>query len=215
MSNTADPSTVECVAGENARLVAARFKSRVFAFGCVATPVGVLALAATDRGLCACEFDEDPVNPPFEGDPRDLLRPGALDAIARTHVAAAVTQLREYLAGSRREFTLQLDTDLLKPTPFTRACWSHLDTIPYGATRSYGEVARALGDAKASRAVGGANSRNPICIIRPCHRVIGADGSLTGFASGIERKRWLLEHEQHHKPNASQSLFASATSETP
>lgn len=101
-------------------------------------------------------------------------------------------QLSEYFAGNRREFTLPL---LLKGTPFQRRVWDALKTIPYGETRSYGELAKAIGSPKSCRAVGGANHRNPISIIVPCHRVVGASGSLTGYGGGLENKRFLLDLE--------------------
>lgn len=105
---------------------------------------------------------------------------------------AAQNQVNEYFAGSRRSFELDL-----KPhgTAFQKTVWSALQTIPFGETRSYGELAQEIGKSGASRAVGRANGTNPIAIIVPCHRVIGADGSLTGFGGGIDAKRFLLEHE--------------------
>ncbi len=104
----------------------------------------------------------------------------------------AIRQLREYFAGTRREFDLPLR---LEGTAFQRRVWGALGGIPYGATWSYGELAKRIDRPKASRAVGLANGRNPLSIVVPCHRVIGADGSLTGYGGGLERKRWLLAHE--------------------
>ncbi len=107
--------------------------------------------------------------------------------------AAAAEQLEEYFAGSRKEFDLPLAP---RGTPFQLAVWTELVKIPYGVTTSYGAVAAALGKSLvASRAVGLANGRNPISIIIPCHRVIGADGTLTGYGWGVDRKEWLLRHE--------------------
>ena len=105
----------------------------------------------------------------------------------------AVRQLKEYFAGERREFTLPVDP---RGTPFQKSVWRALCGIPYGETRSYGEIARAVGKPGACRAVGMANHRNPVSIIIPCHRVIGADGSLTGYGGGLERKRFLLRLER-------------------
>src|SRR5262249_46745434 len=102
------------------------------------------------------------------------------------------TQLTEYFGGGRAEFELPL---LPEGTPFQRKVWNALCEIPYGETISYGELARRIGQPTAARAVGLANGSNPLPIVVPCHRVIGADGSLTGFGGGIERKRWLLAHE--------------------
>jgi len=101
-------------------------------------------------------------------------------------------QLDEYFACTRTSFDLPLDAE---GTAFERRVWDLLRAIPYGTTTSYGELARRLGEPKDARAVGAANGKNPIPIIVPCHRVIGANGDLTGFGGGLERKRWLLEHE--------------------
>jgi methylated-DNA-[protein]-cysteine S-methyltransferase len=105
---------------------------------------------------------------------------------------ATVRQLTEYFAGTRRTFDLPLRP---RGTPFQERVWRELLEIPYGQTWSYGELARRIGNPSASRAVGLANGRNPISLVVPCHRVIGADGTLTGYGGGIERKRWLLGHE--------------------
>jgi len=102
------------------------------------------------------------------------------------------TQLAGYFAGRRRTFDLELE---MKGSPFQRRVWEALRQIPYGETVSYGELARELDVSASPRAVGVANARNPICVVVPCHRVIGADGSLTGFAGGLERKRLLLDLE--------------------
>jgi methylated-DNA-[protein]-cysteine S-methyltransferase len=107
----------------------------------------------------------------------------------------AAGQLDEYFAGKRRDFDLPLR---LEGTIFQRRVWQVLTEIPYGATWSYGQQAKRMGNPNASRAVGLANGRNPISILVPCHRVIGADGSLTGYGGGVERKRWLLAHEGLH-----------------
>lgn len=107
-------------------------------------------------------------------------------------LAAAVRQLEEYFAGARREFDLPLR---LEGSPFQKRVWRELTEIPYGVTWSYGQLAKRIGNPNASRAVGLANGRNPISILVPCHRVIGADGTLTGYGGGLERKRWLLAHE--------------------
>ena len=106
--------------------------------------------------------------------------------------AAAGEQLDQYFAGERRDFDLPLD---LRGTPFQRRVWQALLTIPYGETRSYGEIAAQIGRPDRPRAVGAANGRNPVSIVVPCHRVIGSDGSLTGYGGGLARKRWLLDHE--------------------
>jgi methylated-DNA-[protein]-cysteine S-methyltransferase len=110
---------------------------------------------------------------------------------------SAVSQLRAYFGGELTEFTLELATG---GTLFQQRVWSALRAIPYGSTTTYGKLATALGDARATRAVGAANGRNPISIIIPCHRVIGADGSLTGYGGGMDRKQWLLALEGRALP---------------
>ena len=108
-------------------------------------------------------------------------------------MAAASKQLQEYFAGDRRDFTIPLD---LEGTDFQRAAWLALADVPYGETASYGEQAERIGRPRASRAVGAANGKNPVPIVLPCHRIVGADGSLTGFAGGLEMKERLLAHER-------------------
>jgi methylated-DNA-[protein]-cysteine S-methyltransferase len=120
-----------------------------------------------------------------------LPRP-PLDDPEAPPLAAAAAQLDEYFAGERRDFDLELD---LRGTEFQRAVWDELLRIPYGETMSYGELARRLGRPERVRAVGAANGRNPVAIVVPCHRVIGADGSLTGYGGGLDRKRALLAVE--------------------
>ena len=110
--------------------------------------------------------------------------------------AEAARQLEEYFCGTRRDFALPRAP---AGSEFERRVWAELVRIPFGATISYGEVARRLGDAALSRAVGLANARNPIAIVIPCHRVVGADGDLVGYAGGLWRKRWLLAHESGQK----------------
>lgn len=112
-----------------------------------------------------------------------------------------VIQLHEYFKGSRTEFDLSLNP---QGTDFQKRVWNQLQQIPYGKTVSYLELSKHLGDIKAIRAVANANGKNPLWIIIPCHRVIGSDGSLTGYAGGLYRKQWLLEHESPYKQ---QSLF--------
>ena len=116
-------------------------------------------------------------------------------------LAGARKQLTEYFAGERMEFDLPLAPE---GTGFQRKVWNALCEIPYGVTISYGELARRIGQPTAARAVGLANGSNPLPIVVPCHRVIGADGSLTGFGGGIERKRWLLTHEKRHSKAVSE-----------
>jgi methylated-DNA-[protein]-cysteine S-methyltransferase len=141
------------------------------------TPIGPLGLRASDEGLAGVWFHA-----------RDLRSDGSSPVLD-----AAAEQLDAYFAGELTGFSLPLD---LHGSEFQRRCWLALATIPYGATVSYGEQARRLGLAPAAaRAVGAANGQNPLPIVLPCHRVIGADGSLTGFGGGLATKRFLLEHE--------------------
>ena len=147
------------------------------------SPVGPLLLVGGPEGLAEIRFTPEgqmpTVDPAWERDP------GAL--------ADAVGQLGEYFAGTRRDFTLALDPH---GTPFQRAVWAALETIPYGATISYGTLARRIAKPKAVRAVGAANGQNPLPIVIPCHRVIGSDGSLTGYGGGLPIKRALLDLER-------------------
>lgn len=123
------------------------------------------------------------------------------DEIIPEELEDCVYQLREYFEGKRREFQLKLNPE---GSDFQKRVWDELVKIPYGRTMSYLELSKKLGDVKAIRAVAGANGKNPLWIVVPCHRVIGSDGSLTGYAGGLWRKKWLLEHESPYKQ---QSLF--------
>lgn len=152
------------------------------AYDTFATPTGPMTVAVDDDGVrfIAFEHERHPI-------------PRASDwQHAPARVRDARRQLEEYFAGKRRAFDLVLAP---RGTPFQRRVWNALREIPWGATWSYLELATRLGDPKATRAVGAANGRNPLPIVVPCHRVIGADGSLTGFGGGIDAKRWLLTHE--------------------
>ena len=151
----------------------------------IASPIGDLTLVATDAALIAIRF-------PGEDDAR---APVPTLALTPDHpiLRAAGTQLGEYFAGARRVFDLPLAP---QGTAFRVAVWQALLTVPFGETCSYATIARAIGQPTATRAVGAANGRNPIPIVIPCHRVIGADGSLTGFGGGLPTKRFLLDHER-------------------
>ena len=153
------------------------------AFRHVDSPVGPLLVAASEQALAAIEFRDNrhPVR-------RDRTwQPGDNAVLRETE-----RQLGEYFAGARRAFDLPLAPH---GTPFQQAVWTMLATIPYGATWSYGQLARRIGKPAAVRAVGAANGRNPIPIVLPCHRVLGADGSLTGFGGGLPTKAFLLRLE--------------------
>lgn len=144
------------------------------------SPIGDLRLVASPNGLRRIDL-------PPAGAPENSWVGESTPILAET-----VRQLTEYFAGDRRTFDLPLEPE---GTDFQLSVWKVLRAIPFGHTISYGEQARRLGDANKARAVGSANGRNPLPIVVPCHRVVGADGSLTGFSGGVEAKRWLLEHE--------------------
>jgi methylated-DNA-[protein]-cysteine S-methyltransferase len=155
----------------------------------VDSPTGPLTLVASDRGLRAVLWLHTELPSPYVPAGATVIDgPDPGEAID-----AAAAQLDEYFAGTRTEFDLPLD---MVGTDFQVSAWNALCTIPFGETVSYGEQARRLGDLRKARAVGAANGRNPIPIIVPCHRVVGANGSLTGFGGGIETKAWLLDHER-------------------
>jgi methylated-DNA-[protein]-cysteine S-methyltransferase len=148
----------------------------------VESPIGPLTLIARDGVLTNLSMHEQRhTSPP----PDEAIRDDAW-------FKDAAAQLDAYFAGELSSFELEMN---LLGTPFQRNVWTQLSEIPYGETISYGELAQRIGNPNAARAVGLANGRNPIAIILPCHRVIGANGSLTGYGGGLERKTWLLEHE--------------------
>jgi methylated-DNA-[protein]-cysteine S-methyltransferase len=149
------------------------------------SPIGRLLLTCDDHALTGLYMEPEQAR---------ATGGGAQDASAAP-LAAAARQLAEYFAGSRREFDLVLRLD---GTVFQSRVWRELTKIPYGRTWSYGDLAKRIGKPSAPRAVGLANGRNPLSIVVPCHRVIGADGSLTGYGGGLPRKRWLLAHEARH-----------------
>jgi methylated-DNA-[protein]-cysteine S-methyltransferase len=149
------------------------------------SPVGTLTLVASDAGLVAVLWPDDAPG---------RVRLGAAEERADHPVlVATIAQIGEYFAGGRRSFDLPLAPG---GSAFQRAVWAALAAIPHGETRSYGEIARAIGRPTASRAVGAANARNPLSIVVPCHRVIGTSGKLTGFAGGLAAKERLLAHER-------------------
>lgn len=150
----------------------------------IASPVGALTLIASDAGLSAVLWEND--------DPKRVRVGDLIDAPQHPILVQAERELREYFAGERRSFSVPLDAS---GTAFQKKAWEALLTIPYGETRSYGQLAAQVGNPKASRAVGAANGRNPISIIVPCHRAIASDGALTGFAGGLDAKRHLLALE--------------------
>jgi methylated-DNA-[protein]-cysteine S-methyltransferase len=159
------------------------------------TPIGPLTLVASPSGLRAVLWSVDDATR-VPGVALDETPARSDKAAARSEeviIDQAAEELDEYFEGARRSFDVPLDP---VGTAFQRRAWAALRTIPYGETVTYGEQAERLGDRRKARAVGAANGRNPISIIVPCHRVVGSNGSLTGFAGGLDVKAWLLDHER-------------------
>ena len=150
------------------------------------TPIGTAKIVGNENGISAVTVIDDAMETSTE---------------IPENLKDCVQQLEEYFNGTRKEFTLKLNP---QGTDFQKKVWGELLKVPFGKTRTYLEQSKKLGDVKAIRAVASANGKNPIWIIIPCHRIIGSDGSLTGYAGGIWRKKWLLEHEN---PSTQQSLF--------
>lgn len=147
------------------------------------SPIGVLKLSSDEQHLKSISFDA-----------------GYVEGVSKIPdiLICAKTQLEEYFSGSRLAFELSLDSE---GTEFQHRVWERVAAVKYGSTKSYIEIARELGSAGSGRAVGMANGRNPLPIIIPCHRIIGHNGKLTGYAGGLERKKWLLLHEQKFSGN--------------
>mgnify|MGYP006165675905 CR=1 FL=1 len=143
------------------------------------SPLGAVKISATASGISEVLFT-------------DVATTGEPSALTQL----AATQLQAYFAGTLQQFTLPLAAT---GTVFQQHVWQALCQVPFGTTCSYSDIARSVSNVKAVRAVGAANGRNPIAIVVPCHRVIGANGTLTGYAGGLERKAWLLKHEQRQK----------------
>ena len=154
-------------------------------FKTIDSPVGELTLVASAKGLAAILWEGD--------DPARVPLGTMVEAADDPLLCEAARQIDRYFAGELKAFDLPLD---FRGTDFQKSVWAALLTIPFGETRSYGQIARELGRPSASRAVGAANGRNPISIIAPCHRVVGANGALTGFAGGLAAKTYLLDHER-------------------
>jgi len=150
------------------------------------TPIGIAKIVGDKNGICAVTV---------------LVETIEINEEIPNCLKDCVQQLDEYFKGNRTTFNLKLNP---KGTDFQQKVWSELLQVPYGKTRTYMEQSKILGDVKAIRAVASANGKNPLWIIIPCHRIIGSNGSLTGYAGGIWRKKWLLEHEN---PSMQQSLF--------
>ena len=149
------------------------------------TPLGISKIVGDADGISAIS----------------ILSEGEVSKKIPKELKECITQLQQYFDGQRNDFTFKLNP---QGTDFQQKVWQELLNIPFGKTMSYLDLSKKLGDVKAIRAVASANGRNPLWIVVPCHRVIGTDGSLTGYAGGLWRKKWLLEHES---PSKQQSLF--------
>ncbi len=154
------------------------------------SPIGQLELLSTKNGLAVVHLGRA-TRRRLEGWARKFF-PNAAIVDARKEHATFARQLGDYFTGRRRVFDLPLD---LRGSEFQRAVWAEVERIPFGSTIAYGDIAHMIGRPRASRAVGAANGANPVPIVIPCHRVIGSNGSLTGYGGGLARKRWLLAHE--------------------
>ena len=150
------------------------------------TPIGTAKIVGNEKGISSVTVLDEEIE---------------ISKKILTCLKNCVQQLEEYFKGTRTEFSVKLNP---QGTNFQKRVWEELLNVPYGTTRTYLEQAKHLGDVKAIRAVASANGKNPIWILIPCHRIIGSDGSLTGYAGGLWRKKWLLEHEN---PSPQQSLF--------
>lgn len=151
----------------------------------ISSPLGITKIEGDEKGVTIIS----------------VLSEGELSTTIPNQLQEAVLQLQEYFEGKRQDFTFKLNP---KGTDFQQKVWQELCNIPFGKTISYLDLSKKLGDVKAIRAAASANGKNPLRIVVPCHRVIGTDGSLTGYAGGLWRKKWLLEHEN---PTTQQSLF--------
>lgn len=170
----------------------------------IETELGTMIAGGVDDGICLLEFsDRKMLNTEY----KDLSKyfNTLIEEGESVHFKTLRKQLKEYFEGTRKDFTLQLSAP---GTPFQKAVWKELMNIPFGSTRSYLEQSIALGKPESIRAVANANGMNRISIIIPCHRVIGTDGSLTGYGGGLKRKKWLLDHEKKFSGKAVElSLF--------
>jgi len=165
------------------------------AYHVMSSPLGLLFLARADRGLKYLEFmDRKSIKRMIAS--HAAAHPDATWEPSLLEVKPVVEQLESYFCGALDTFELQLDAE---GSPFQVAVWRALLDVPYGETRRYGEIAKAVQQPKAARAVGLACNQNPVAIVVPCHRVVGANGSLTGYGGGMTRKKWLLQHEARFK----------------
>ena len=173
-------------------MVVAAPKTTELYWSSVACPQGLIIVMATERGVCWTGTPGTPIDEGFEWLRRKMQFDQVIEGEKIAHLQQAMGELRRYLAGEHVQFSCPLD---LHGTPFQIAVWEELYRIPYGETRTYAEIARLIGRPAAVRAVGAANGANPVAIIVPCHRVIGTNGTLTGYGGGLPTKAWLLAME--------------------
>ena len=173
---------------------AARTGATAIVHSWLRTPLGPMIAVASDAGVALLEFVDRRA---LERELNDLRRHFGTAIVpgSNEHLERLKTEMKEYFAGSLKDFTVALD---LPATPFQRDVWARLREIPFGRTQSYGEMARRVGRPGASRAVGSANGQNRVAIVVPCHRVVRADGSLSGYGGGVWRKQRLIDHERAH-----------------
>jgi len=180
----------------------------------LSSPIGTMHVLASDEGLLVVDFiDRRDIDfalnqcaARLETTDGRLVR----ESDNHPHIAAIREQLEEYFSGERTTFDVPL---IVQGTPFQRQAWAYLRTIPFAQTRTYGQQARSIGDVRAVRAVGGANGRNFLAIVIPCHRVIAQSGDMQGYGGGIERKRWLLNHEQSYSASGTFESIARCEKE--
>jgi AraC family transcriptional regulator of adaptative response/methylated-DNA-[protein]-cysteine methyltransferase len=158
-----------------------------------ATPLGAMVACATEKGVCLCEFSDRRMLESELHDLKSRLRAVILPSRDNSHLLRLEAELEQYFSGTLRAFDVALDTPA---SEFRQRVWNELRTIPYAQTRGYAEQARRIGKPAAVRAVAAANGHNRIAIVIPCHRVIGSNGSLTGYGGGLARKQWLLDFEK-------------------
>lgn len=169
------------------------------------TPLGKMIAGATDNGICLFDFEYRKMMPQIKKRITTCLA-DEFEEGEHSHFDTLKVQLEEYFSGERKDFDIPL---VYTGTDFQNRVWNALLDVPYGTTRTYMQQTKVLGDEKAIRAVARANGENCLAIIVPCHRIVGSNGNLTGYAGGLRNKKWLLEHEAKHSGEAIQSSLFS------
>jgi O-6-methylguanine DNA methyltransferase len=191
MLNLCQEQIFACNSKELAMVVAVPKTTELY-WSSVSSPQGLIVVMATEQGVCWTGTPGTPVDEGFAWLRRKMQLEQVIEGEAIAPLQQAMDELRRYVMGERVQFSCSLD---LHGTAFQVEVWEELFRIPYGETRTYAEIARAIGRPAAVRAVGAANGANPVAIIVPCHRVIGSDGTLTGYGGGLPTKAWLLSLE--------------------